>query len=244
MIASSPTPTTPSQPNVLLVDDDPGLREEISRYLGQHGFIVHEARNALGIEPILRSRPVDLIILDVMMPGEDGLSVCRRLYDGHGPPVIIMSAMGDEVDRVLGLELGAHDYLAKPCSPRELVARIRSILRRGTAPVERRNGPSYEFSGFRLDELRRQLSGPTGVAVLLTAGEYALLIAFLEHPDRILTREELIEHAKGAESEVFDRSVDVQISRLRRKLAAGDERELIRTVRGRGYLFKVKVRRL
>jgi two-component system OmpR family response regulator len=230
--------------HILLVDDDAGLRDQISAYLTQHGFVVHLAKDASGIDPILRSEPVKLVILDVMMPGESGLAACRRLRESNGPAVIIMSAMGDEIDRIVGLELGADDYLPKPCSPRELVARIRAVLRRG----EERGDPSqaeyaYEFCGFRLDVLRRQLLAPSGEIVLLTEGEFTLLTAFLDRPGRILARDELIERAKGADADIFDRAIDVQVSRLRRKLSVGGEPDMIRTMRGSGYMFNAKVTR-
>ena len=237
-------PSTETAPNILLVDDDAGLREQISGYLRQHGFVVHVAENAAGVAPALDAAPIRLIIMDIMMPGEDGLSACRRIAEQSGPPVIIMSAMGDETDRIVGLELGADDYLPKPCSPRELLARIRSVLRRGGAPSEpKRADFGFEFAGFRLDALRRQLVAPKGESILLTEGEFALLAVFLEHPGRILSRDELIELIKGAEADIFDRAIDVQISRLRRKLTSGDQREIIRTMRGRGYMFSAKVRR-
>ncbi|MDR3508325.1 MAG: response regulator [Caulobacteraceae bacterium] len=235
-------PTT--APNILLVDDDAGLREQIGGYLRQHGFVVHLAEDAAAMDPILRAEPIRLVILDVMMPGEDGLSACRRLADADGPPVIIMSAMGDEIDRIIGLELGADDYLAKPCSPRELLARIRSVLRRGEDRGDRgKSGYAFEFAGYRLDVVRRQLLAPSGETVLLTEGEFSLLTAFLEQPGRILARDELIEHAKGGDAEIYDRAIDVQVSRLRRKLGSGDESDIIRTMRGSGYMFTAKVRR-
>jgi two-component system OmpR family response regulator len=233
-----------SGPHVLLVDDDAGLREQISAYLSQHGFVVHLAKDAAGIEPALRTEPIKIVILDVMMPGEDGLAACRRLRENDGPPVIIMSAMGDEIDRIVGLELGADDYLPKPCSPRELVARIRAVLRRGDErPDRERSGHTYEFAGYRLDVLRRQLLSPGGDTILLTEGEFSLLTTFLDNPGRILGREELIEHAKGADADIFDRAIDVQVSRLRRKLSRGEEAEIIRTIRGAGYMFTARVRR-
>jgi two-component system OmpR family response regulator len=197
------------------------------------------------MDAALGGAPIDLIVLDVMLPGEDGLSICRRLSDEGGPAIIMLSAMGGEIDRVLGLELGADDYLAKPCSPRELLARVRAVMRRqeearGGAP---RRGKTYHFLGFSLDAPRRQLRAPNGTSILLTAGEFSLLSAFLDHPQRILSRDQLIELARGSEADVFDRAVDVQISRLRRKLHSFVEQEIIRTYRGAGYLFDAKVSR-
>ncbi|HEX5378794.1 MAG TPA: response regulator [Phenylobacterium sp.] len=230
---------------VLVVDDDQDLREHIADYLAQHGYGVHGAANAAAMEQVLAAAPIDLIVLDVMMPGEDGLSVCRRLSDAGGPAIIMLSAMGEEIDRILGLELGADDYVAKPCSPRELLARVRAVLRRredsraGAAP----KGKAYHFLGFTLDAMRRTLRAPNGVSILLTAGEFSLLSAFLENPQRILSRDQLIEKARGGDSEVFDRAVDVQISRLRRKLNDCAPQEIIKTFRGAGYMFDAKVTR-
>jgi two-component system OmpR family response regulator len=156
----------------------------------------------------------------------------------------MLSAMGEDTDRIVGLELGADDYLAKPCNPRELLARVRAVLRRReTGPDERSAGRAYEFAGYRLDVARRQLRAPNGVVVLLTAGEFSLLCAFLERPGRILTREQLLEYARGGEAEVFDRAIDVQISRLRRKLVASSGEALIMTLRGAGYMLDERVTR-
>ncbi|WP_304165930.1 response regulator [Phenylobacterium aquaticum] len=240
-LAMNPAPI----PQILVVDDDLALRASISDYLGQHGYGVHAASDAVTMEKVLASVPIDLIVLDVMLPGEDGLSICRRVADGGGPAIIMVSAMGDEIDRILGLELGADDYLAKPCSPRELLARVRAVLRRreesaaGSPP----KGKAYYFLGFTLDGVRRTLRAPNGVSILLTAGEFSLLSVFLDNPQRILSRDQLIEKARGAEADVFDRAVDVQISRLRRKLHDCAPQEIIKTYRGAGYLFDAKVTR-
>jgi two-component system OmpR family response regulator len=235
----SPSAHVLPTPEILVVDDDRELREQVVAYLREHGFTTHAAADATEMDRQLHAAPIDLVILDVMMPGEDGLSVCRRLAASGGPAIIMVSAMGQEVDRVLGLELGADDYLPKPCSPRELLARVRAVSRR---LEERRGGASsrgrtFQFSGFRLDTVRRQLRSPGGATILLTAGEYSLLTAFLEHPQRIMSRDQLLEVARGAQVDVFDRAVDVQISRLRRKLNSCCDMEIIRTVRGLGYLF-------
>jgi two-component system OmpR family response regulator len=230
---------------ILVVDDDASLRQHVAGYLEDHGYVLHTAGDAAEMEAALAADPIDLVILDVMMPGEDGLSICRRLSESGGPAIIMVSAMGEEIDRVLGLELGADDYVPKPCSPRELLARVKAVLRRrdearGDVP---RRGKSYTFMGFTLDMTRRQLRAPNGAAVLLTAGEFSLLTAFLEHPQRILTRDQLLDMARGGEADVFDRAIDVQISRLRRKLNACTEDEIIKTYRGAGYLFDAKVTR-
>ena len=240
-LAVNPTPI----PQILVVDDDQDLRERVADYLTQHGYGVHGASDALTMEQALAAAPIDLIVLDVMMPGEDGLSICRRVADAGGPAIIMVSAMGEEIDRILGLELGADDYLAKPCSPRELLARVRAVLRRredsraGATP----KGKAYFFLGFTLDGVRRSLRAPNGVSILLTAGEFSLLSVFLDNPQRILSRDQLIEKARGADSDVFDRAVDVQISRLRRKLHDCAPQEIIKTYRGAGYMFDAKVTR-
>jgi two-component system OmpR family response regulator len=229
---------------ILIVDDDPDLREQTAGYLSDHGYEVHTAGDAGEMKHVLDDTAIELVLLDVMLPGEDGLSICRRLSDAGGPPVIMISALGEEIDRILGLELGADDYLPKPCSPRELLARVRAVLRRReSAPEDRSLGRAYEFAGYRLDVMRRQLRGPSGVVVLLTAGEFALLRAFLDRPGRILTREQLLDYARGSETEVFDRAIDVQISRLRRKLVASSGEALITTLRGAGYMLDERVSR-
>jgi two-component system OmpR family response regulator len=231
--------------HILVVEDDTQLREQVAAYLADHGFHVHAAADARAMDRALAQAPVDLVVLDLMLPGEDGLSICRRLSAEGGPAIIMVSAMGEEIDRVLGLELGADDYLPKPVSPRELLARVRAVFRRleevrGGAP---RKGKAYQFQGFVVDALRRQLRAPNGATILLTSGEFSLLSAFLDHPQRILSRDQLLDIARGNDADVFDRAVDVQISRLRRKLHACSDTEIIKTVRGAGYMFDVAVTR-
>jgi two-component system OmpR family response regulator len=233
-----------SEGRVLIVDDDESLRREVADYLGANRFEVGTAGNAREMDAILADRSFDLVVLDVMMPGEGGLSICRRLSDAGGPAIIIMSAMGEEIDRILGLELGADDYVPKPCNPRELLARARAVLRRreGAAPGRPpHDGMEFEFLGYRLDLLKRRLRAPSGVLVLLTSGELSLLTAFLEHPNRVLTRDQLVDFARGSDADIFDRAIDVQISRLRRKLNECDGQDLIRTFRGAGYMFNAAV---
>jgi two-component system OmpR family response regulator len=230
---------------ILVVDDDLELRQHIAAFLQSHGYVVHVAADARALERVLAETSVDLIVLDLMLPGEDGLSICRRLAGAGRPPIIMLSAMGEEVDRVLGLELGADDYLPKPCSPRELLARVRAVLRRadeGRAGSARAGG--YQFLGFAADPRSRQVRAPNGVRILLTAGEFALLTAFLESPQSILSRDELLEHVRGGAPEAAGRAVDVQVSRLRRKLHAYSEDEIIRTCRGAGYMLDAKVTRI
>jgi len=231
---------------VLIVDDDPGIRDVISDFLVRHGYRVESAANAREMEAALARAPADLVVLDVMMPGEDGLSVCRRLSSRPGGPgVIMLSAMGEETDRIVGLELGADDYLPKPCNPRELLARIRAVLRRRREPGGDGDaaGSSRQFAGWRLDLVRRELRSPRGVMVNLSAGEFSLLRAFIERPQRVLTRDQLLDTARGPDTEAYDRAIDVQISRLRRKLDDGDGQEIIRTIRNEGYMFSPKVTR-
>ena len=238
---------TPNPARILMVDDDPGIRDVVSDFLGKHGYRVETAGDAAEMERVLARGPVDLIVLDVMLPGEDGLAICRRLATNaaEAPSIIMLSAMGEETDRIVGLELGADDYLAKPCNPRELLARVRAVLRR----AEQRNsspagGAACEFAGWRLDLVRRELRSPEGVVVNLSSGEFSLLRTFVERPQRVLTRDQLLEFARGPESEAFDRAIDVQISRLRRKLDDGaGGQELIRTIRSEGYMFTAKVKR-
>ncbi|MBO1077850.1 response regulator [Roseomonas haemaphysalidis] len=234
----------PSTAHILVVDDDPDIRELIAGFLERHGFSADSAADAVAMEQALERRAADLIVLDLMMPGEDGLSLLRRITAGPRTPVIILSAVGDDTDRIVGLELGADDYLSKPCNPRELLARVRAVLRRRSeataAPGEGVRSVA-EFERWTLDRLRRELHSPGGVLVDLSDGEFSLLVAFLERPGRVLTRDQLLDYARGPESEAFDRAVDVQISRLRRKLALGAGGNFIRTVRNEGYLFEPEV---
>lgn len=241
----TPQPSVLPARHILVVEDDTQLREQVTSYLADHGYQVHAAADAPAMDRMLGQAPIDLVVLDLMLPGEDGLSICRRLSADGGPAIIMVSAMGEEIDRVLGLELGADDYLPKPCSPRELLARVRAVFRRleearGGAP---RKGKAYQFQGFVVDALRRQLRAPNGATILLTSGEFSLLSAFLDHPQRILSRDQLLDIARGNDADVFDRAVDVQISRLRRKLHACSDTEIIKTVRGAGCMFDVAVTR-
>jgi two-component system OmpR family response regulator len=235
----------PKSAHVLVVDDDLGFREQVTAYLADRGLIAEGAADATEMDAKLERESFDIVVLDLMMPGEDGLSICRRLTARQGPAVVMLSALGEETDRIIGLELGADDYIAKPCNPRELLARLRAVLRR------RRDGApddtpaaSYAFAGAYLDVARRRLRGSNGVVICLTGGEIALLMAFVSQPNRILTREALLEKAHGGDAEIFDRAIDVQISRLRRKLEACVDRDLITTYRGAGYLFNATPSRL
>ena len=239
------TEQVPATARILMVDDDPGILDVVSDFLGKHGYLVETAGDAREMEQALERGPVDLIVLDVMLPGEDGLSIARRL-SGEGPPIIMLSAMGEDTDRIVGLELGADDYLAKPCNPRELLARVRAVLRRAEQRGQANNiGAGCEFAGWRLDLVRRELRSPPGVVVNLSSGEFSLLRAFVERPQRVLTRDQLLDFARGPASDAFDRAIDVQISRLRRKLDdGGGSTDLIRTIRNEGYMFTAKVKRV
>jgi two-component system OmpR family response regulator len=236
-------PKSPAGARILMVDDDPGIRDVVSEFLTRHGYTVETAADAAGMERALTKGDVDLMVLDVMLPGEDGLSICRRMAGG-GPAIIMLSAMGEDTDRIVGLEIGADDYLAKPCNPRELLARIRAVLRRRQEPrpSEERRGGILEFAGWRLDLVRREVRSPDSVVINLSSGEFSLLRALVERPQRVLTRDQLLDFARGPDTEAYDRAIDVQISRLRKKLDDGNGgQELIRTIRNEGYMFRAKV---
>ncbi|MFT4179286.1 MAG: response regulator [Thermomonas sp.] len=232
---------------ILVVDDDPELRELTSGFLHNHGYRVMAVHDVAQMRQALDAHRPDLVILDVMMPGEDGLSAARQLASRRGGPAVIMlSALGSDTDRIIGLEVGADDYLAKPCNPRELLARVRAVLRRRLAgePVPVDEARQYEFSGWRLDMVRRDLRDPSGVFVDLSDGEFSLLRTFVEHPQRVLSRDQLLDYAHGRNVEVYDRAIDTQISRLRRKLNERTRQELIRTIRNEGYMLLPAVNRL
>ncbi|MBK3773745.1 response regulator [Azospirillum sp. YIM DDC1] len=230
-------------PHLLVVDDDREIRTLLSQFLTRHGFRVTGAKDGVEMMRTLDSARVDLIVLDLMMPGEDGLSLCRRLRatpETAQTPVIMLTAMGEETDRIVGLEMGADDYLAKPFSPRELLARVKAVLRRASGPPVAGGavGKTLGFEGWTLDLAKRELRSPDGVLVQLSAGEYDLLVAFVEHPQRVLTRDQLLDLARGRSAVPFDRSIDVQVSRLRRKIEPDPaDPTMIKTVRGGGYLF-------
>ncbi len=231
---------TPAAPRVLIVDDDPDIRNGLVEVFERAGFDASAAGDVAAMERSLAAKGADLIILDLMMPGEDGLSATKRLSGKGRPPIIMLSALGDDADRIVGLEIGADDYLAKPCNPRELVARARAVLRRARDNDGALSGETLRFAGFRLDIARRELIDPDDVVIPLSAGEFRLLRAFVERPQRVLSREQLLDFAFDNDSDVFDRAVDVQVSRLRKKLERSGGIEIIRTVRGEGYLFAVK----
>lgn len=238
MPASSVATTVSKMATILVVDDDVEILGLVARFLGANAFSTLTARNGAEMAECLARRRVDLIVLDLMLPGANGLDLCRDLRRTSTIPVIMLTAKGDDVDRIIGLEVGADDYLAKPFNPRELLARISAVLRRTQArPPGQTTGPQrfVRFAGWRLDTLKRELTDPRGVIVDLSTGEYDLLAAFLEAPQRVLSRDYLLDAARTRSTDSFDRSIDVQISRLRRKIEA--EQELIKTIRGVGYMF-------
>jgi two-component system OmpR family response regulator len=228
---------------ILVVDDDASIRDAIADFLGGHGFTVRVAGDATACERELAHAPADLIVLDVMMPGEDGVSLCRRLAPS-GVPILMLSALDDVTDRIVGLEVGAWDYLTKPFEPRELLARIRALLRRPAAdkPSDRQSGGDVAFVGWRFNAEERRLRDPAGRLVPLSEGEYALLAAFVRRPGWILTRDALLDLARGMDAASYDRAIDIAVSRLRRKLADADPTPLFETVRGVGYRFTPQVR--
>src|SRR5688500_8673066 len=234
---------SPNSSNVLLVDDDQRIRGMLGQFLTERGLTVYEAPDGKRMFALLKTQRIDVIVLDVMLPGEDGFSLCRRLRLDSRVPVILLTAINEASDRIAGLELGADDYVAKPFDPRELLARIRAVLRRmGGTEMLSREQSIYTFLGWALDPRRRTLRTRNNVLVDLTSGEFDLLLAFVEYPQQILHRDRLLDLARGRTNQAFDRSVDVQISRLRRKIELDPaEPQLIKTVRSEGYIFTAEV---
>jgi DNA-binding response OmpR family regulator len=234
-------------PHILGVDDDADIRQLIAEYLGEFNLRVSVARDGQSMQKALSQNVVDLILLDLKLPDDDGMNIARELRAKSNIPIIILTSRKDDVDRIMGLELGADDYLTKPFNPRELLARVRTVLRRAQAhsagaKVEGEVLRGYRFPGWELDLRSRRLTSTGGDRVELTHTEFVLLIAFLGSPQRILSREQLIELSHGYDDEVFDRSIDVQILRLRRKIELDASRpELIKTERGEGYVFNAAV---
>ena len=232
-------------PHILVVDDHRDIRDLLGKYLRQHGYRVSLADGGEAMRRTLKGAAIDLVVLDLMMPGEDGLSLCRWVREKGQLPVIMLTALGEETDRIVGLEMGADDYLTKPFNPRELLARIKAVLRRATSLPERRDTLADDrprFGDWILDQARREITGPDGVAVALSTAEFNLLKAFLTHPRMVLSRDQLLDLTRGREAEVFDRSIDNQVSRLRRKIEADPKDPvLIKTVWGGGYMFTAGV---
>ena len=232
--------------SLLLVDDEASLRVPLADYLVRQGFVVTQAADAGKARALLQEQMPDLVLLDIMMPGEDGLSLCRHLIEAKQVPVIFLTARGEATDRIVGLEIGADDYVVKPFEPRELVARIRSVLRRANRQAPPLDSDAmYDFEGWQLDPLKRRLIDPEGSVVPISSAEFRLLAAFLDHPRQVLDRDRLLDMVQGREAHLFDRAVDNQVSRLRRKME-DDSRDpkLIQTVWGGGYRLAADVRRV
>jgi len=233
-------------PHLLIVDDDREIRSLLSGFMTRNGFRVSAVPDARQAMQALANARVDLALVDIMLPGEDGLALSRKIRE-HGPtPIILVTAMSDDTDRIIGLELGADDYVVKPFNPRELLARIRAVLRRVSVSAEEDEAapPVFSFEGWTLDSAKRTLVGPDGALVPLGSSEFDLLLAFLERPQRVLNRDQLLDIAHGRVANVLDRSIDVQISRLRRRIEPNPaEPTFIKTVRGDGYIFTPAVTR-
>ncbi len=237
-------------PQILLVEDDAEISRMLSRFLVENGLRVLIAGDGKAADQTLRDHVVDVVILDIMLPGEDGFSICRRLRANSHLPIIMLTARGDEVDRIVGLEMGADDYLTKPFSPRELLARIRAVLRRaGSGNVNSQSGSGMDpraqvltFEGWRIHPGLRQLHNPAGVRIGLTGAEFDLLLALCQHPRRVLSRDQLLDFTQGRSAAPFDRSIDVLVSRIRQKIEAdARDPQLIKTVRLGGYVFTPEV---
>ncbi|MFM5551203.1 response regulator [Aeromonas veronii] len=231
--------------HILVVDDHSEIRDLLKRFLEQHGLRVSCARDGKEMKRLLEEREFDLLVLDLMMPGEDGLTLCRELRFKSNLPIIMLTAMGEETDRIIGLEMGADDYLAKPFNPRELLARIKAVMRRTqaeTQPAAETLTRDLRFDRWLLDVNRRELVDEDGVGLSLSTAEFDLLKVFLERPQRVLSRDQLLDLARGREAVAFDRAIDTLVSRLRRKLERDPKNpELIKTIWGGGYMFSADV---
>lgn len=250
-MTASPSDLRPAPPHssaeahILVVDDDTQIRLLAAKLLREHGYRVSTARDGREMKKALDTSSVDLVILDVMLPGGNGFDLCRELRSRASTPVIMLTALGTDTDRIVGLEIGADDYLVKPFNPRELLARINAVLRRtrGNEAVSV-NQHLANFDGWSLDTRRRELSNPDGVIVDLSTGEYDLLLTFLDYPQRVLTRDQLMDGAKHRIATGFDRAIDIQVSRLRKKLGSTEDgQSIVKTIRGTGYMFVPAVTR-
>jgi len=240
-------------PTLLIVDDDQELRELLTDLLQKYGYQTQSACNGAQMFEKLATHSIDLIILDIRLPGEDGFRLCQKLRLSSAIPIIMLTANGDETDRIVGLEMGADDYVPKPFNPRELVARIKAVLRRfqeGTLAVKAKERSPFsaailKFAGWRLELSGRRLISPDNIEITLSAGEYTLLLTFLERPRRVLSRDQLLELIHKRESNPYDRSIDIQVSRLRQKIEQDPkDPQFIRTVRGGGYVFHPHVEKV
>lgn len=233
---------------LLVVDDDQEIRELLAHFLSQYGYEVTTAADGVDMFAAMAKQTFDLIILDLMLPGDDGLTLCKKIRNDSEIPIVMLTAIGEDTDRIIGLEVGADDYIPKPFNPRELLARIKAILRRSGAEAIATNegkkpSQSVAFDGWQLNLATRSLLSPEELEVTLSAGEYDLLVAFIEHPQRVLSRDQLLDMTKNRPAGPFDRSIDVQISRLRHKIEQDPKNpNIIKTVRGGGYLFTPEVK--
>jgi two-component system OmpR family response regulator len=236
-----------TMPHILVVDDDREIRDLLAKFLERQRLRITTARDGKEARRAFMNGHFQLVVLDLMMPGEDGLELARWLRGESKVPIIMLTAMAEETDRIIGLELGADDYVTKPFNPRELLARIRAVLRRTgetTENIQEGSARTYRFSGWLLETARRRLLDPAGVEVAITGGEYELLVALLDRPNRVLTRDMLLDLLRGRQAGPFDRAIDVAVSRLRRKLEDdGRNSQLIKTVRGGGYVLSTPVER-
>lgn len=238
-----------AHPHILVVDDHREIRDSLARYLRQHGFRVETAPEGQAMLRTLKTGAFDLVVLDIMMPGEDGLSLCRKVREQNGPPIILLSAMAEETDRIVGLEVGADDYLVKPFNPRELLARIRAVLRRASTATQRmekeESAQGWRFGPWRLMSGERALLDDADSRTPLSSGEFVLLRAFLNRPNMVLSRDQLLDICHGRAAQAFDRAIDNKVARLRRKMEADPANPvLIQTVWGTGYKLAAEVERL
>ncbi len=241
------------RPHILVVDDDAGIRDLLGQFLLKHGFEVSLADGGDQMWQFFNNDTIDLIILDIMMPGKDGVTLCKEIRQTSHIPIIMLTAISEDVDRIIGLEMGADDYLSKPFNPRELLARIKAILRRSVqhqsqAASQQQEAntvavaSTYKFSGWALNKIERRLSSPEDVDISLSTGEYTLLLALLDRPHQVLSRDQLLDLTRNRSGGPFDRSIDIQISRLRHKIEADHKSpQIIKTVRGGGYVLSTEV---
>lgn len=235
-------------PNILIVDDDAGIRDLLGQFLQKHGFETFLAKDGNQMWEFIKQASFDMIILDIMMPGKDGITLCKEIRQESQVPIIMLTAISEDIDRIIGLEMGADDYLSKPFNPRELLARMKAILRRSVSGVAevtekgKKNSRVFEFSGWQLNRIERRLYSPDQVEISLSTGEYNLLLAFLERPHQVLSRDHLLDLTRNRPAGPYDRSIDIQISRLRHKIEEDHKNpQIIKTVRGGGYVLSTEV---
>jgi two-component system, OmpR family, response regulator len=244
-VHSAAMETADNTPHLLVVDDHRDIRESLKAYLVEHGYRITLAENAEAARRVLNAGSPDLVVLDIMMPGEDGLSLCRDLRAQSNIPIILLTAVVEDTDRIIGLEMGADDYITKPFNPRELLARIKSVLRRAAALPPKQHIVTtrcFRFGGWKLDSDRQELTGADDIAISLSTGEFQLLTTFLERPGVVLSRDQLLDITRGRDATLFDRSIDNQVSRLRKKIEADPKKPvLIKTHWGGGYSFTAAV---